>query len=162
MEDKKLVVFYSYTGHTRHIANIIKEKLNCDILEIKPVKPYSTDYNTVVDQYQNNERAKETPIIEKIDIDLNEYSKIIVGTPVWWYTITPPIRTFLKENDLSGKTIIPFATNAGWLGRTFKEIEDLCPNSNIGKEMNIVFTEDYNKNDLVTEFEEIEKWINLI
>lgn len=162
MEDKKLVVFYSYTGHTRYIANIIKEKLNCDILEIKPIKPYSTDYDTVVDQYQNNERAKETPIIEKIDIDLNEYSKIIVGTPVWWYTITPPIRTFLKENDLSGKTIIPFATNAGWLGRTFKEIEELCSNSNIGKEMNIVFTEDYNKNDLVTEFEEIEKWINLI
>lgn len=162
MEDKKLVVFYSYTGHTRYIANIIKEKLNCDILEIKPIKPYSTDYNTVVDQYQNNERAKETPIIEKVNIDLNEYSKIIVGTPVWWYTITPPIRTFLKENDLSGKTIIPFATNAGWLGRTFKEIEELCPNSNIGKEMNIVFTEDYNKNDLVTEFEEVEKWINLI
>lgn len=162
MEDKKLVVFYSYTGHTRYIANIIKEKLNCDILEIKPIKPYSTDYNTVVDQYQNNESAKETPIIEKINIDLNEYSKIIVGTPVWWYTITPPIRTFLKENDLSGKTIIPFATNAGWLGRTFKEIEDLCPNSNIGKEMNIVFTEDYNKNDLVTGFEEIEKWISLI
>ena len=162
MKDKKIVVFYSYTGHTRYIANIIKEKLNCDILEIKPAKPYSTDYDTVVDQYQNNERAKETPIIEKIDIDLNEYSKIIVGTPVWWYTITPPIRTFLKENDLSGKTIIPFATNAGWLGRTFKEIEELCSNSNIGKEMNIVFTEDYNKNDLVTEFEEIEKWINLI
>lgn len=162
MEDKKLVVFYSYTGHTRYIANIIKEKLNCDILEIKPVKPYSTDYDTVVDQYQNNKRAKETPIIEKMNIDLNEYSKIIVGTPVWWYTITPPIRTFLKENDLSGKTIIPFATNAGWLGRTFKEIEELCPNSNIEKEINIVFTEDYNKNDLVTGFEEIEKWIDLI
>ena len=91
MKDKKIVVFYSYTGHTRYIANIIKEKLNCDILEIKPAKPYSTDYDTVVDQYQNNERAKETPIIEKIDIDLNEYSKIIVGTPVWWYTITPCI-----------------------------------------------------------------------
>ena len=42
---------------------------------------------------------------------------------MWWYTIAPVVRTFLKENDLTGKTIIPFATNAGWLGRTFKEIE---------------------------------------
>ena len=49
---------------------------------------------------------------------------------MWWYTIAPVIRTFLKQNDLSGKTIKPFATNAGWLGQTFKEIKKLCPNSN--------------------------------
>jgi len=82
-----------------------------------------------------------------------------LGTPVWWYTIAPVVRTFLKENDLSNKKIIPFATNAGWLGRTFKEIKDLCPNSTIGKEMNIVFTEDYSENQLVTLPEEIDKWI---
>ena len=82
--------------------------------EIKPIKPYSDDYDLVVDEYQNNERAQETPEIEKLEIDLNEYDEIIVGSPVWWYTITPPIRTFLKENDLSGKIIVPFATNAGW------------------------------------------------
>ena len=80
--------------------------------EIKPIKPYSDDYDLVVDEYQNNERAQETPEIEKLEIDLNEYDEIIVGSPAWWYTITPPIRTFLKENDLSGKIIVPFVTNA--------------------------------------------------
>ena len=160
MESKKLVVFYSYTGHTKYIAEMIKEKLNCDVLEIKLVKPYSKDYDLVVEEYQNNERMKETPPIEEIGMDLKKYNKIIVGSPVWWYTITPPIRTFLKENDLSGKIVIPFATNAGWLGRTFKEIEELCPNSNIEKEMNIVFTEDHTINDLVTKKEEIENWID--
>lgn len=159
MEDKKIVVFYSYTGHTKYIAEMIKEKLNCDILEIKPVKPYSKDYDLVVEEYQNNESVKETPKIEEADIDLSQYNKIIVGSPVWWYTITPPIRTFLKEYDLSGKTIIPFATNAGWLGKTFKEIKSLCPNSNVVKEMNIVFTEDYTVNNLVTKEKEIDKWI---
>lgn len=160
MENKKLVVFYTYTGHTKYIAEMIKEKLNCDILEIKTAKPYSKDYDLVVEEYQNNESVKETPKIEEIDIDLSKYNEIIIGSPVWWYTITPPIRTFLKENDLSGKTIIPFATNAGWLGRTFKEIKSLCPNSNIEKEMNIVFTEDHTVNKLVTKKEEIEDWIN--
>lgn len=51
---KKLVVYYSYTGHTKMIAESIQKQLNCDILEIKPVKPYSTDYQTVVDEEQNH------------------------------------------------------------------------------------------------------------
>ncbi len=156
---KKLIVYYSYTGHTKMIAESIQKKLKCDILEIKPVKPYSTDYQTVVDEEQNNESAKKTPEIEKIDEDLNNYDEIIVGSPVWWYTIVPVIRTFLKENDLSGKIIKPFATNAGWLGRTFQEIEKLCSNSTVDKGMNIVFTEDYNENELVTSPDEVDKWI---
>lgn len=158
--NKKLVVYYSYTGHTKMIAESIQKKLGCDILEIKPVKPYSTDYQTVVDEEQNNESAKRTPEIEPIDIDLNKYEEIILGSPVWWYTIVPVIRTFLTENDLSGKIIKPYATNAGWLGRTFKEIEKLCPNSKVEKGMNIVFTEDYNENQLVTSPNEVDNWIN--
>ena len=145
---KKLVVFYSYTGHTKMIAENIQRKLNCDILEIKPVKPYSTDYQTVVDEEQNNSSVGKTPDIQKIDKNLNDYDEIIVGTPVWWYTIAPVIRTFLTQNDLSNKTIKPFATNAGWLGHTFQEIQKLCPDSRVDKGMNIVFTEDHHVSQL--------------
>ena len=53
----------------------------------------------------------------------------------------------------------PFATNAGWLGRTFKEIQKLCPDSNVEKGMNIVFTEDYSENQLETSPDEIDNWI---
>ena len=155
---KKLVVFYSYTGHTKMIAENIQQKLNCDILEIKPVKPYSTDYQTVVDEEQNNSSVGKTPDIQKIDKNLNDYDEIIIGTPVWWYTIAPVIRTFFTQNDLSNKTIKPFATNAGWLGHTFQEIQKLCPNSKVDKGMNIVF-ESYSDN-LVTSPDEIEKWID--
>ena len=156
---KKLVVYYSYTGHTKMIAKRIEEKLGCDILEIKPIIPYSTNYQTVVNKEQNNESSNKTSQIEKIDKDLKKYDEIIIVSPVWWYTIAPVIRTFLKQNDLSGKTIKPFATNAGWLGQTFKEIKKLCPNSNVKEGMNIVFTEDYNKNELVTPIDEIDNWI---
>lgn len=92
-----------------------------DILEIKPKVPYSSDYQSVVNEYQNNENEKLMPEIEDIGINLDDYDEIIIGSPVWWYTITPSIRTFLKENNLSGKRVIPFATNAGWLGRTLKK-----------------------------------------
>lgn len=99
---------------------MIKEKLNCDILELKPKIAFSSDYQSVVDEYQNNEKEKSTVEIEDINIDLNNYDEIIIGSPVWWYFVTPVIRSFLKENNLERKTIVPFVTNAGWLGRTFK------------------------------------------
>lgn len=56
--------------------------------------------------------------IKKFDYNLDDYDEIIIGTPVRWYTMVAAIRTFLKENDLSGKIIRPFATNAGWIGHT--------------------------------------------
>lgn len=157
---KKLVVFYSYTGHTKMIAESIQKKLNCDILEIKPVKEYSKDYNQVVSEEQNNSSSNKKPEIQKIDKDLSKYDEIIIGSPVWWYTIAPVIRTFLAENDLTGKTIKPYATNAGWLGHTFQEIQKLCPNSIVEKGMNIVFTENYKENAIVTSPNEIDDWIN--
>lgn len=135
----QLIVYFSYTGHTKMLANKIQAKLNCDILELKRQEPYSSDYNEVVNDEQNVENSNIIPEIENIAIDLSKYDTIILGTPVWWYRPAPVIRAFLKKFDLSGKTIIPFATNAGWLGKTFNEIKELCPNSTIKNEMNIVF-----------------------
>ena len=160
--NKKLIIYFTYTNHTKMIADKIQQKLNCDIIEIKPVNKYSKDYQKVVDEEQNNSSSNKTPEIEKTNINLNKYDEIIIGTPVWWYTIAPVIRTFLTENDLSGKTIKPFATNAGWLGHTFQEIQKLCPNSKVEKGMNIVFTENYQENKLITSIQEIEKWIELL
>ena len=154
----KLILYFSYTGNTRKIANKLKEKLNCDILEIKTVVPYSEDYDTVVNDEQNSEASNHLPEIQDIAIDLSKYDEIILGTPVWWYRPVPAIRTFLTQNDLSGKKIKPFATNAGWLGRTFKEIKKLCPNSEVTDEMNIVF-ESYS-DKLVTKESEIDNWIS--
>lgn len=156
----KLIVYFSYTNNTKMIANKIKDKLNCDILEIKTVIPYSDDYDTVVNDEQNSEASNHLPEIQKIDIDLSKYDEIIVGTPVWWYRPAPAIRTFLTQNDLSGKTIKPFATNAGWLGKTFKEIKELCSNANVEEGMNIVFQSYSDK--LVTQEIEIEKWIKTL
>lgn len=156
----KLIVYFSYTNNTRKIANKIKEKLNCDILEIKTVIPYSEDYQSVVDDEQNSEASNYLPEIQDINIDLDKYDEIILGTPVWWYRPVPAIRTFLTQNDLSGKTIKPFATNAGWIGKTFKEIKSLCPNSKVEDELNIIF-ESYS-DKLVTSEKEIDKWIDLL
>ena len=157
---KILLVYYSYTGNTKIIADIIKEKLDCDVDELKPKIPFlEEDYQAIVDQYQSNENSKECIEIEDINIDLSNYDKVIIGTPVWWYTITPVLREFLKNNDLSQKQVYAFATNAGWLGRTFKEIESYC---NIKKELNVQFAEDYREHKCLISSDEINEFIDLI
>ena len=90
------------------------------MLELHPKEKYSDNYQEVVDEYQNNEEGKKVCELMPYSIDLNRYDTLIIGSPVWWYTITPAIRTFLRQNSLVDKTVIPFATNAGWVGRTFK------------------------------------------
>ena len=158
---KTLLVYYSYTGQTKLIANKIQSKLDCDVVELKPTIPFSTDYQEIVDEYQNNESDKKCVEIEELNINLEEYDKVIIGTPVWWYSITPVLREFLSKYDLSGKKIYLFATNAGWLGRTFNEIENIC-NGDIQKELNIKFSEDYREKKCLTSEEEINNWINNI
>ena len=152
---KKIVVYFSYSGNTKMIAEKIGTALGCDTLEIKTVKPYSPDYNTVVNEEEGLAKSDKTPEIEKFNVNLAEYDTVIIGTPTWWYRPAPAIRAFLKENDLSGKTVIPFATNAGWVGNTLKEIEALCPNSNVENEKNIVF----NSNRLKTSEKEVNNWV---
>ena len=158
----KLLVYFSYTGHTKYIAEIIKQNINCDVIRLEPVIPYSNDYNKVVNDEQNQESSDKIPEIKDINIDLDLYDTIIIGTPVWWYRSAPVIRAFLKKYDLSNKIIIPYATNAGWLGKTFNEIKSLCSNTKVVNEFNIVFTSDYIKNELVTPMETIENWIKNI
>lgn len=157
--NKKLIIYFSYTGNTRKIANMIKDKLNCDTLELQPVIPYSTDYQTVVDEEQRMEGANHMPEIQEINIDLASYDTIIIGTPVWWYREAPVIRTFLNKYDLSNKNIYLFATNAGWLGKTFIELKKLCK-GNVISTQNIVF-ESYS-DKLITSTNEIDSWIGNI
>lgn len=125
---KTLIVFYSYSNHTRETAEYMKNIIKCDIAEIIPVKQYTAIYQKLVDSTENNREEKKTPEIRKLETDINDYDRIIIGTPVWWYTMAEPIRTFLNENNLKGKQIMLFATNAGWPGSTFKDMISIIGN----------------------------------
>ena len=80
---------------------------------------------------------------------------MILGTPVWWYTYAPAMRTLLQGSDFSGKVIYPFATNGGWLGHTFADIAEACPTATVKAGLNIRFNEDR----LVTPEAEILRWV---
>lgn len=154
---KVLVVYFSYTGNTKFIADKINEKIGGDIVEIKTLKPYSEDFNYVVDQGKEEvDNYFKPEIITKLE-NIEEYDTIFIGSPTWWYTIAPPVATFLYKNNLEGKKIIPFLTNGGYgLGHSIEDIKNLCEKSIIENWIEIPFE----KNDIQISIQEMDDWIN--
>ncbi|MFR6311753.1 flavodoxin [Anaerofustis stercorihominis] len=153
---KKLIVYYSYTGNTKMIVDILKDNLDVDIVRLETIKPYSGSYDDVVEQGKKETDSKYMPEIKEIGINLKDYDEILLGSPVWWYTFAPAVRTFLSKYDLSGKRIVPFITNGGWIGSTVDDIKSLANNSQVKNAINIKF----NGSDLETSMNEINAWID--
>ena len=155
---KSIVIFYSFGGNTRRIAEKIQNAIGADLAEIQTVTPYTGSYNDVVDQGQREVNKGYCPKIQPMDVDLAQYDTIILGTPVWWYTFAPAMHTFLKNTDLSGKTIYAFATNGGWIGHTFEDFAKACPDASVKAGLNVRF----NEADQITSDAEVEQWIGRI
>jgi len=153
---KSLIVYYSFGGNTKKIAEKIQSKIGGDIAEIKMVNPYTGDYNEIVEQGHDEVRRGYMPAIEDLGVDLNDYDTIILGTPVWWYTFAPAVKTLLNSSDLSGKKVYVFATNGGWIGHTFEDVKAACPSSNVQKGISIRF----HGSRLSTSEKDIDKWID--
>ena len=155
---KALVLFYSYGGNTRRVAKLVQQETGADLCEIETVTPYTGSYNAVVDQGQREVNSGFEPELKPISADLSQYDTIILGTPVWWYTFAPAMRTLLAHQDFSGKVIYPFATNGGWLGHTFQDIAQMCSGAKVQSGLNIHFDSDR----LVTPEADILRWIKKI
>lgn len=153
---KKLIVYYSYRGNTKHIAELIAKETGADMLRIDTAVPYEGSYNDVVKQGQDEVDAGYCPKLKPLSADISPYDTIILGTPVWWYTFAPAMHTYLKSQDWNGKTIYPFATNGGWIGHTFKDIKAVCQGAEVKDGLNVHFDE----SQLRTSLSDIEKWIH--
>lgn len=155
-----LIIYYSFTGNSKTIAQYAKKKLSADILELEPKIPFSTDYDVVVKEWQNNDIKRDVEI-KPVTLDLTKYNKIVLITCVWWYGISPVMKKFLKDYDLSNKDVIVAASNAGWIGHSFKDYQTLLPNSNIKGQLNLLFgSGEDDKSKLKTTYKEIDDWLN--
>lgn len=136
--NKALVVYYSYTGNTRALAELVRQRTGGDLFELQPATPYSADYDTVVRQgKQEVEDGYQPPLKAKVE-NLASYDVIFVGTPIWWYTIAPPVATFLAQPELAGKTIVPFCTHGGYgAGHSLDDIKKLAPGSKVMEELSL-------------------------
>ena len=127
-----LIVYFSHSGNTRRIAELIQNATGGTLFEIEPVLPYPADYNKVTEKARKEIREGFHPPLKNADLPLELYDTVIIGTPNWWSTIAPPIASFLTSHDVAGKKIAPFCTHGGGGGgRIVKDIEKKCPKNSI-------------------------------
>ena len=129
---RKLVAYFSASGVTAKVAETLAEAIGADIYEIEPAAPYSKadlDWTNQKSRssIEMSDPASRPAIAGKRD-NMDDYDTVFVGFPIWWYVAPHIINTFLESYDMTGKTIIPFATSGGsGLGDTVKLLASSCP-----------------------------------
>ena len=138
---KVLIAFFSWGGNTRGIAEEIQSQTGADLFEIELVTPYSSDYNTVLDESQHDQNIQARPEIENHVEDFEQYDTILLGYPNWWASIPMPIASFLEEYDFTGKTIIPFCSHGGErFGQSLTAITKLAPDAIMGEPLSVHYS----------------------
>ena len=117
-KDKKmLVVYYSAQSHTKAVAEKIAQNLNADIFEIIPEQAYTsadldwTDNNSRVSKEHNDESLRNVKLMTTKVENWENYDTVLIGYPIWWGIAAWPVNVFVKVNDFTGKTVIPFCTS---------------------------------------------------
>ena len=141
--DRKLVAYFSASGTTKKIAEMIAQAAEADLYEITPKQPYSkADLNWMDKKSRSSiemSDKKFRPEITDTDAQIDGYDEVILGFPIWWYVAPTIINTFLESYDFSGKKIVLFATSGGsGFGNTVSELKPSAPDAEIveGKVLN--------------------------
>ena len=87
---KTLIVYFSWSGHTQTVANIIHELIGCDMVEIEPEEPYSDEYNEVVDRFKNERDNHILPALRTKVENMDDYDTLIIGSPIWGGLLPSP------------------------------------------------------------------------
>ena len=126
---KMAVVYFSWSGNTRFAATTIAKKAGAALFEIKAETSYNSDFNKCCDEAKPECYGKKLRAIKPIEgLDLAKYDVVLVGTPDWWGTMAPPVRTWVTQNKdaLKGKTVCIFQTHGGGgmerVGKEFAEV----------------------------------------
>lgn len=115
---KTLVVYFSGSGNTERVAGYIAQAAGADLFEITPAEPYSSadlnynDKNSRVSREHDNEALRDVPLTSTEVSGWENYDTVFIGYPIWWGIAAWPVNGFVKANDFTGKTVIPFATSA--------------------------------------------------
>ena len=132
---KTLVAYFSASGVTKKLAQTLADAIGADLFAIEPKVPYTrADLNWMDKQSRSTiemQNPASRPEIAGTCANIADYDTVFVGFPIWWYVAPTIVNTFLESCDLTGKTVVPFATSGGsGMGRTVDELRKLCPNAN--------------------------------
>ena len=129
---KRLVAYFSASGTTKKVAEMIASAAAADVCEIVPKQPYTKadlnwrDKKSRSSVEMNDKKFR--PEITDMDVQIDKYDEILLGFPIWWYVAPTIINTFLEKYDFSGKKIVLFATSGGsGFGNTVSELKPSAP-----------------------------------
>lgn len=135
-DENILIVYYSRTGNTETVAEQIHNFVGGHMVKVETVTPYPEDYSDTTAQAQEELNTGYLPPISTRIDNIEQYDVIFFGYPIWWGDIPPAMMTFLSENDLSGKTIVPFCTHGGsGQARSIDDIREYSPNATIAENL---------------------------
>ena len=127
---KTLIIYYSAQGHTKSIAEEVAKNLQADLFEITPKDIYTEDDLNWMDDNARCTREHDSPELRDIELsstsapNWTEYDRIIIGYPIWWGISAWPVNSFIKLQDFTNKTVIPFCTShSSGLGNSDKELQ---------------------------------------
>jgi flavodoxin len=129
---KTLIIYLSRTGNTKAVAEMIQRNTGGNLVSLELETPYPEHYQTTVDQVAKENASGFLPALKtKVD-SMGTYDRIFIGFPTWGMQLPPPIKSFLSNYNLRGKTVIPFNTNAGYgIGTSFDQVKSLCQDSKV-------------------------------
>lgn len=138
MEKNVLVAYFSCSGFTKKLAEVLNQKVNGDLFEIEPITPYTDeDLDWTKEDSRSTlemkDPANRPPVKNKVE-NMDQYELIFVGFPIWWGKAPTIVNTFLESYDLKDKIVIPFATyHSSGVGETDKYLEPSCKDAKYRK-----------------------------
>ena len=130
---KTLVVYFSASGSTKAVAETIADELDADIFELVPTQPYSSDdlnwtvSGSRVNREHDDESLRDIALTQTTPANWDDYDTVLIGYPIWWGIAAWPVNNFVKNNDFTGKTVIPFCTSSSsGLGQSGDLLENMA------------------------------------
>ena len=152
-EEGVLVAYFSWSGNTEQMAQIIAEETGADFFEIAPAVPYTDDYDELLDIAQQEQADNARPELAAQVENWNSYDTVFVGFPNWWSDAPMAVYTFLESCDWAGKTLIPFNTSAsGGFGRSLSGIEESAAGAEILEGLDLTESERSDAQNRISEW----------
>lgn len=129
---RALIVYFSWSGNTRRVAEVLHEIVGGELFELRPVNSYPHSYRETVEVAKKELWGGHKPALRSVVDGLEKYDLLFIGSPNWCGTLAPIVSTFLTTHDLSGKFVAPFFTHGGGgASKMFQALEDQCPRAKV-------------------------------